>query len=470
MAARTSHMRVAGRSFPALTIVIGFDVIVTTALLAGSVWWLTRRRCRRRLREEEYPDTPDPTTILRSGGYRRYRDDDNEDDFDEDETYYFEGGGGQKLTLQHPYVQRRISDRVSYHNLSEQDGVPEDEDDDDAELNGGDDSNNGPEENGLWWSNDANWHHFEGYDRDGNRTTAMEDEKVLVPPPCATPSPPPTSNPNTTVSPSPQPTPRLSATSTATSSTTSTVLTRPHRNAARQRYNTHILPPKVLLVRHGQSMGNVNESLYATISDNAMPLTALGWEQARAAGRHLKDTVLAAAENTGQQQQQQAQQQQKIHFIVSPYVRTWETLHGLLAAWVDPRQSASQAEWYAQLHAQGLSWHEDPRIREQDFGNFQNPHQIRAAKEDRHRFGAFYYRFPHGESASDVRMLVHYWGMGSSVVSTQATTTHSSFALFSILLHMQMYMYVYRSTTVSRPFSIHSGGPLTYIPPAITSW
>lgn len=50
----------------------------------------------------------------------------------------------------------------------------------------------------------------------------------------------------------------------------------------------------------------------------------------------------------------------------------------------------------------GLTWHEDPRIREQDFGNYQDPVSIRKAKEDRHGFGVFYYRFAHGESASDV--------------------------------------------------------------------
>jgi broad specificity phosphatase PhoE len=49
-----------------------------------------------------------------------------------------------------------------------------------------------------------------------------------------------------------------------------------------------------------------------------------------------------------------------------------------------------------------LTWNEDSRIREQDFGNYQDPETIRKAKQERHRFGVFYYRFPHGESASDV--------------------------------------------------------------------
>ena len=37
-----------------------------------------------------------------------------------------------------------------------------------------------------------------------------------------------------------------------------------------------------------------------------------------------------------------------------------------------------------------------------DFGNYQDPMVIKKAKGERHKFGSFYYRFPHGESASDV--------------------------------------------------------------------
>lgn len=42
------------------------------------------------------------------------------------------------------------------------------------------------------------------------------------------------------------------------------------------------------------------------------------------------------------------------------------------------------------------------QLREQDFGNFQNPDQIKRDISDRNKFGRFYYRFPHGESSSDV--------------------------------------------------------------------
>lgn len=90
----------------------------------------------------------------------------------------------------------------------------------------------------------------------------------------------------------------------------------------RAQYNAAIMPEKVILMRHGQSMGNINELLYSTTPDNAMPLTPLGWEQARQAGQILKDKILGSG--------------QTVHFIVSPYVRTVETFHGMVSAWSDP--------------------------------------------------------------------------------------------------------------------------------------
>jgi len=168
-----------------------------------------------------------------------------------------------------------------------------------------------------------------------------------------------------------------------------------HHRQLRAQYNASIMPEKVILIRHGQSMGNINELLYSTTPDNAMPLTPLGWVQAREAGQILKDKILTSG--------------QTVHFIVSPYVRTVETFHGMVSAWCDPKEFKDITDkeqrikaWYRRLMEMGLTWNEDSRIREQDFGNYQDPDTIRKAKQERHRFGVFYYRFPYGESASDV--------------------------------------------------------------------
>lgn len=173
---------------------------------------------------------------------------------------------------------------------------------------------------------------------------------------------------------------------------------------ARAKYNASIMPNKLILIRHGQSLGNVDEKLYATTPDNAMPLTELGWEQAKAAGQQLKLLLTSSTSTSGID---------SAHFIVSPYVRTVETFHGIVSAWCDPSEfdhidnyEQRLNAWYSRLMDYGLTWAEDPRIREQDFGNYQEPKMIQQAKRDRHMFGAFYYRFPLGESASDVRVSI----------------------------------------------------------------
>ena len=44
-----------------------------------------------------------------------------------------------------------------------------------------------------------------------------------------------------------------------------------------------------------------------------------------------------------------------------------------------------------------LCHREDPRLREQEWGNFQDPKQMKEIRKQRRETGAFYYRFPTGE-------------------------------------------------------------------------
>ncbi|OQS05899.1 phosphoglycerate/bisphosphoglycerate mutase [Thraustotheca clavata] len=143
------------------------------------------------------------------------------------------------------------------------------------------------------------------------------------------------------------------------------------RRCTRQR-NRKRLPHRIIMVRHGQSEGNVNPDLYRDIPDNAMPLTDLGKSQARAAGKEIKEII----------------GNESVRCIVSPCTRTIETFEEIMVAWGPDAAS--------------IPWTEEPRIREQDFGNFQNPEQIRECKIQRKKFGGFFYRFPSGESPADV--------------------------------------------------------------------
>ena len=64
---------------------------------------------------------------------------------------------------------------------------------------------------------------------------------------------------------------------------------------------------------------------------------------------------------------------QTVHFVVLPYARTVDTFHGIVSTWSDPEEFAHIDNrskrlklWYTKLMEMGLTWHEDPRIREQD--------------------------------------------------------------------------------------------------------
>lgn len=164
----------------------------------------------------------------------------------------------------------------------------------------------------------------------------------------------------------------------------------------REVYNSKIMPRRLVMIRHGQSEGNVNESLYTKVPDSNIRLTKLGWDQAKLSGQILRKNILRQKKAT-------------VHFIVSPYIRCMETFHGLASAWCDPNQFSHIEDekerlriWYNKLADMGVTFNEDPRIREQDFGNYQDRETIKKAKVERYKFGIFYYRFPNGESASDV--------------------------------------------------------------------
>ncbi|XP_072993245.1 phosphoglycerate mutase-like protein AT74H isoform X2 [Typha latifolia] len=135
-------------------------------------------------------------------------------------------------------------------------------------------------------------------------------------------------------------------------------------------------PRRIVLVRHGQSEGNVDESAYTRVPDPRIGLTAKGWLDAEECGRRIRRLV-----DDG------AGEDWKVYFYVSPYRRTLETLRGLGRAF-EPERIAGVRE--------------EPRLREQDFGNFQDRERMRVEKEVRRRYGRFFYRFPNGESAADV--------------------------------------------------------------------
>ena len=148
-------------------------------------------------------------------------------------------------------------------------------------------------------------------------------------------------------------------------------------------------PRRVVLVRHGESAGNVNEDVYSQTPDAEVPLTERGRAQACAAGRrlrHLLPRETARAEIVGPP---------CVQVVTSPYRRTMETLEGLLEGWSLPEASLRPVR-------------QDPRLREQEFsGGLQLERDAVAQMKADRRGGAwktakFFWRFPDGESGADV--------------------------------------------------------------------
>lgn len=138
-----------------------------------------------------------------------------------------------------------------------------------------------------------------------------------------------------------------------------------------------ILPKRIILVRHGESEGNLDTAAYTTTPDHQIPLTPHGITQARLAGAHIRRLFSDDTSSVDW----------RVYFYVSPYARTRSTLREIGRSFSKKRI---------------IGVREECRIREQDFGNFQVQERMTVIKKARERFGRFYYRFPEGESAADV--------------------------------------------------------------------
>lgn len=127
-------------------------------------------------------------------------------------------------------------------------------------------------------------------------------------------------------------------------------------------------PQRIVLVRHGESQGNSDDSVYEREPDHALGLTAKGLRQAQKTGAELRDVF----------------GDERVSVYVSPYRRTHETL---AAFGLDPER---------------IRIREEPRLREQDWGNWQDREDVRLQKAYRDAYGHFFYRFAQGESGADV--------------------------------------------------------------------
>jgi len=149
---------------------------------------------------------------------------------------------------------------------------------------------------------------------------------------------------------------------------------------------------RILLVRHGESLGNIDPSVHATHADHAVPLSERGHEQAKQAGRvvarHFTEIVADGP---------------------PPYVRLWTSPY---------RRTRQTADAVAELAA---PWITDRRehimLCEQQFGLFDGVSEADMPARFPAEFGyydllcrfggRFWARMPQGESRFDVAKRVH---------------------------------------------------------------
>ena len=173
------------------------------------------------------------------------------------------------------------------------------------------------------------------------------------------------------------------------------------------------LPRRVILLRHGESEGNADHTLYRTKPDNLIELTARGQKQALIAGQRIQAITGGGS----------------IMMYTSPYVRTVQTARAVFSV-VGEQVSGN---------------HIEPRIREQEFGNLQDE-GFSSLRRAQNQVGRFWYRFPTGESGADVYDRVKQWWHesvlrvnirpGQQDVDTILVTTHG-LTMRLILMQLQ---------------------------------
>lgn len=132
-------------------------------------------------------------------------------------------------------------------------------------------------------------------------------------------------------------------------------------------------PKNIYLIRHGESEANTDYKVCNVIPDWKIELTKKGHEQAKITAKKLFKTI-----NNDQ-----------VVIYNSPWMRCRQTTEHIVKA----------------LGGEGyhiVKHYEDPRLREQEWGNYREQELALKIKKERARFGTFFYRMPYGESGADV--------------------------------------------------------------------
>ena len=141
-------------------------------------------------------------------------------------------------------------------------------------------------------------------------------------------------------------------------------------------------PKNIYLVRHGESLGNIDKSVYTHTPDWKVSLTEKGKQQAIEAAEKLSAIILPD------------------NAIISSY-DIYDKVQVYCSPWFRTRQTAAEYTKHPKNNMR-VKYTEDPRLREQDWGNYQEKEVLKQLAKERDNYGTFFYRLPNGESGADV--------------------------------------------------------------------
>ncbi len=128
-------------------------------------------------------------------------------------------------------------------------------------------------------------------------------------------------------------------------------------------------PKRIILIRHGESEGNVDKNIYSHKPDYTLSLTPTGILQAQETGQKLREILNG----------------EHAFFYISPFWRTRMTFEEIVKS----------------LDIEKIDWREEPRLREQEWGHLRSKEVNEQINEARDAYGTFYFRIPDGESGAD---------------------------------------------------------------------
>ena len=173
-------------------------------------------------------------------------------------------------------------------------------------------------------------------------------------------------------------------------------------------------PKRIILIRHGQSIANLDETVYECTPDCKIALSVNGERQAYEAGVKLKKLI----------------GEESVTFYVSPFLRTRQTYD----------QIVKQFDKNKHLLV------EDPRIREQERGNYQKMDNRDKVWHERDDVGLFFYRYEGGESVADVydrcssflETLFRFENIGKTYLDNKIIISHGGFMRLFIMRYYKL--------------------------------